>query len=233
MRRALLMLPFALLAVPAMAQSPAPIAPGLAETLLHIGETAEVTRAPDEVVANLRAEARAGTAAGAQEAVNRAIAAAVARAQAVAGIQVATGSYWTSRTDENRAWQASQGLTLRGGDPAKLLDLVGQLQQQGLVTSGIAFGLTRDAARSAREEASRLALDALQRRARAVAEQLGLELVGLREVRIDAEDRHSPRPMAMAMARADSGRPAAPPVAVAEDVVVPAAVTAVVVLRPR
>jgi uncharacterized protein YggE len=233
MRRALLMLPLAMLALPAAAQTPphAP-PPGLAETILHLGETAEITRAPDEIVANLRAEARAGSAAGAQDAVNRAIGAAVARAQAVPGIEVATGGYWTGRTDENRAWQASQGLTLRGPDPARLLELVGQLQQQGLVTAGIAFGLTRDAARTAREEASRLALDALQRRARAVAAQLGLEVVGLREVRIDAGDRPSPRPMAMAMARSDSARPA-PPVAVAEDVVVPAMVTAVVVLRPR
>ena len=47
MRRALLLaLPFAaLVALPARAQ-----APGLAETTLHIEDSAEVTRAPDEVV---------------------------------------------------------------------------------------------------------------------------------------------------------------------------------------
>ncbi|WP_270937478.1 hypothetical protein, partial [Falsiroseomonas oryzae] len=43
-------------AAPATQQTP------LAETALHIGESAEVTRAPDEVVAVLRAEARAGSA---------------------------------------------------------------------------------------------------------------------------------------------------------------------------
>jgi predicted secreted protein len=204
----------------------------LAETTLHIAESAEVTRAPDEVVATLRAEARAGSAAAAQEAVNRTVAAAVARAQATPGIRVATGGYWTGRVDDNRAWQAAQQITLRSGDGAALLELAGSLQGQGLAMSGLTWTLTRDAARTAREEASRLALDALRRRAEAVAQQLGLQLVGLREVRIDAPDRGPVRPVPMAMAARSAGA-APPPVAVAEDVIVAATVEAVAVLRPR
>jgi uncharacterized protein YggE len=224
MRRALLLAAL-LLPLPAIAQAPA----GLAETLLHIVETAEVTRAPDEVVASLRAEARAGTAAAAQEAVNRQVASAVARAQGVPGVRVSTGGYWTGRADEGRSWQAAQTVTLRAPDGAALLELTGALQATGLATAGLQWTLTRDAARAAREEASRLALDALRRRAEAVAGQLGLVLVGLREVRIDAPEA-TPQPRAMAMARATA---AAPPVALAEDVVVSAAVSAVVVLRRR
>jgi len=226
MRRILALL--AALALPhAAAAQPTP----LPETALHIGESAEVTRAPDEVVATLRAEARASTAGAAQEAVNRAVAAAVARAGAVPGLRVSTGGYWTSRADEGRSWQAAQGITLRGGDGAALLDLAGALQAAGMATSSIQWTLTRDAARAAREEASRLALDALRRRAEAVAGQLGMVVVGLREVRIDAPDT-GPRPMPMAMsARASAS--AAPPVAVSEDVVVSAMVSAVAVLRPR
>lgn len=214
-----------LLAPPALAQ-PA----GLSETLLHISESAEVTRAPDEVVAVLRAEARAGTSAAAQEAVNRGITAAVTRARSVSGIQVSTGGYWTGRVDEARVWQASQSLTLRGANAAALLELTGVLQGEGLVLTSLDWTLTRDATRAAREEASRLALESLRRRAGAVAGQLGLELVGLREVRIDAPDR-GPRPMMAMAARADSA--GAPPVAVAEDAVVAATVEAVAVLRPR
>ncbi len=206
---------------------------GLAETVLHIAESAEVTRAPDEVVAHLRAEARAGTAAGAQEAVNRAINAAVERARGVPSVRVTTGRYWTNRVDEGRSWQATQTVTLRGGDGAALLELTGALQGSGLALNGLQWMLTRDAARAAREEASRLALDALRRRAEAVAGQLGLQLVGLREVRIEVPD-HGPRPMPMAMARAaGTSAPASPPVAVAEEVVVAASVSAVAVLRSR
>ncbi|MDO9502263.1 SIMPL domain-containing protein [Falsiroseomonas sp.] len=227
-----LVLSTALLAQPALSQ-PGPAQPtlaqpaGLSETLLHIAETAEVTRAPDEVVATLRAEARAGTAAAAQEAVNRGIAAAVERARAVEGVQVSTGGYWTARVDDARAWQASQSLTLRGQAAPALLELAGTLQGQGLAMVSLDWRLTRQTARLAREEASGLALDALRRRAATVAGQLGLELVGLREVRIDVPEA-GPRPMMMA-ARAG----AAAPVAVAEDAVVSATVAAVAVLRPR
>ncbi len=225
MHRRLLILGAALATLPALAAAQPAAHP--IETTLHLSETAEVSRAPDEVVATLRAEARAPSAAAAQEAVNRAIAAAVTRAQATASVRVSTGGYWTGRQEEGRAWQAAQSVTLRGGEAPSLLDLAGALQSQGLALQSLTWTLTRDAARAAREEASRLALDALRRRADALAAQLGLAVAGLREVRVDAPDR-APRPMA-AM-RASSG-PA--PVAVAEDVVVPATVEAVVVLRPR
>lgn len=226
MRRLFVLL--ALLTPPAALAQPAT---PLADTTLHLGESAEVTRAPDEIVATLRAEARAGSAAAAQEAVNRAIAAALDRARAVPGVRVATGGYWTNRAEEGRAWEASQQLTLRGGDGAALLDLAGALQQQGMAVSQLQWQLTRETAREAREEAARLALDALRRRADAVAAQLGLQVAGLREVRIDAPDR-APRaaPMAMQAMRAAA---TPPPAAVAEDIMVSATVEAVVVLRPR
>jgi uncharacterized protein YggE len=227
MRRLLALLGLLTLPLAAVAQ-PTP----LAETALHLSETAEVTRAPNEVVATLRAESRAGSSAAAQEAVNRAIAAAVARAQAIPGIRVSTGGYWTNRVDEGRTWQAAQQITLRSAEGAPLLDLVGALQGQGLAMAGLNWTLTRDAARDAREEAARLALDALRKRAEAVAGQLGLVVAGLKEVRIDAPD-HGPRPMPMAMAAARGGPAPAPPVAVAEDLPVAATVEAVVILRPR
>ena len=232
MTRRLALLAFIATATPALAQPAlAQPAPGLAETTLHIAETAAVTRAPDEVVATLRAEARAGTAAAAQDAVNRAVAAAVTRAQGTAGIRVSTGGYWTARAEESRNWQAAQSVTLRGQEAPVLLDLAGTLQGQGLAMQSLQWRLMPETARTAREEASRLALDSLQRRAEAVARQLGLVLVGLREVRIDAPD-HAPRPAAMLAMRSSSSG-SAPPVSVAEDVEVTASVQAVVVLRPR
>uniref|UniRef100_UPI001F1CB0FF SIMPL domain-containing protein n=1 Tax=Falsiroseomonas oryziterrae TaxID=2911368 RepID=UPI001F1CB0FF len=162
-----------------------------------------------------------------------AVTAAVARAQAVPGVRVSTGGYWTGRVDDNRAWQSAQQVTLRGGDGAALLELVGALQAQGLATSALHWQLTRETQRTAREEASRLALDALRRRAQAVAEQLGLQLVGLKEVRIDVPER-GPRPFAAPMAASARGPAAAPPpVAMAEDIPVMATVQAVAILRPR
>ncbi|MGK7866456.1 SIMPL domain-containing protein [Falsiroseomonas sp. E2-1-a20] len=223
-RRALALLAGLILAHPAMAQ-PA----GLSETILRLSETAEVTRPPDEVVATLRAEARAGTAAAAQEAVNRSIAAAVALAQATPGIQVSTGGYWTARVDEARAWQASQSLTLRAAAGPALLELAGTLQGQGLAMASLDWTLRRETTRVARQDAARLAIEAVQARAAEIAGQLGLQVAGLREVTVHAGEA-TPRPMAMAARSAASG---SPPVAVAQDAVVSATVEAVAVLRPR
>ena len=156
----------------------------------------------------------------------------MARAQAVQGVRVATGGYWTGRVDDNRGWVASQQITLRSAEGAPLLDLVGTLQGQGLAMSSLTWTLTRDTQRTAREEASRLALDALRRRADAVAAQLGLQVVGLKEVRIDAPQ-GMPRPMAAPMVASMRSASGPPPVAVAEDIMVSATVQAVVVLRPR
>jgi predicted secreted protein len=220
----------ALLAAPAARTQPAPGITPWPETALHLSDTAEVARAPDEVVAVLRAEARGGSAAAVQEAVNRTMAQAIARAAAVPGVSATTGGYWTTRVQDGGSWQASQQLTLRSGNGAALLELAGALQQQGLMLGGLNWTLRRDTQRVAREEAAQLALDAIRRRADAVAAQLGMVVVGLREVRIDAPDR-GPRPMmAMAAARTAS---AAPPVAVAEDIQVAATVEAVAILRPR
>ena len=232
MYRRLTLLALIATATPSLARTGfAQPAQGVPETTLHITETATITRAPDEVVATLRAEARAGTAAAAQDAVNRAIAAVVARARATAGVQVSTGAYWTGRVEDNRSWQATQTVTLRGQDAPALLDLAGVLQGQGLAMQSLHWRLTADTARAARDEASRLAIESLQRRAGMVAGQLGLALVGLREVRIDAPDQPD-RPVVMATMRAASSSGAAP-VSVAQDVAVSANVQAVAVLRPR
>lgn len=220
---------------PPAAAQPAATAAQPAETLLRLAESAEVTRAPDELRAALRAEARATTAAAAQEAVNRQVAAALARARAVPSVRATTGGYWTHRTSEPRGWQASQVIELRGGEPAPLLELAGTLQEGGLALSGLAWTLTREAERAAREEATRLAIEGLRRRADAVAGQLGMAVAGMRELRLDAP-RPGPRPMitaALARGRAEAAAAAPPPAAVPEDAVVSATAEAEVVLRPR
>jgi predicted secreted protein len=237
MRRAKLSQPVVALALslafalPAMAQPAAPTPPA-ADTVLRLSDTAAVTRAPDEVVATLRAEARGPSAAAAQEAVNRTIAAAVGRAEGVPEVRVTTGGYWSGRLEDSRAWQATQVLTLRGAGRPALLDLVGALQGQGLALVSLHWTLKPETARAARDEATRLALESLQRRAAAVATQLDMSVAALREVRIDAPDSLPRAAPMMAAMRSGSGS-YAPPVAIAEDVSISATVEAVVALRPR
>ena len=230
MRRTLLM---SLLALPllagAAAAQPAPVFPGPG-TLLRLGESAEVTRAPDEVVASLRFEARESSAAGAQATVNRTMAAALETARGVLGVTASTGAYRTWRQEDPARWVASQTINLRAKDQAALLELAGTLQSRGLVLGGIQHGLTRDTARAARQEAASMALDALRRRAEAVAAQMGQRVERIAELQLEAPDVAPPRPM---MAQAMAARAAPAPVAQSEDIVVTAMVQASVVLAPN
>ena len=229
MRRTLLT---AFLALPVLAGTaiaqPAPVFAGPG-TLLRLSESAEVTRAPDEVQATLRHEARDSSAAGAQATVNRAMAAALETARAVPGITASTGGYRTWRQEDPVRRMASQTLNLRAKDQAALLELVGTLQSRGLALGGIGHGLTRDTARTARQDAAALAVEALRARAEALAAGMGMRVERIAEITVDAAESVPPRPMmAQSMARA-----APAPVAQAEDIVVTASAQAVLVLAPR
>lgn len=213
---------------PALAQAPAPAAAAsqLAETVLHLSETAQVTRAPDEIQATLRAEARGANAAAVQAQVNRAIQAALGKAQAVSALRASTGGYWTHRTEENRQWVASQGLSLRGREAGPLLELTGTLQADGLALAELGWSLSDAAEKVAKQEAGRLAIAALRQRAQDVAQQLGLRVAGIRSLRLDTPERPMPRLMA---ARASS---APAPAAAPEEVEVMATAEAEIILQP-
>lgn len=201
----------------------------LPETVLSLSETAEVLRAPDELRASLRAEARGANAAAVQAQVNRAMEQALAAARGVSGVRASTGGYWTNRVEEGRSWTASQTLNLRAAEPAAMLELVGRLQGQGLVMGDLSWRLSREAETAARQEAGKLAIEALRQRAEAVAAQLGLRVAGIRQLRLDAPEVPMPRMMAMAAtARRES---APPPVTAPEEVAVTSTAAAEILLR--
>lgn len=222
----------------AQAQGAPPAAPptaqaeaALTETVLTLSETAEVRRAPDEVQASLKSEARGTDAAAVQAQVNRAIQAALTRAREAQGVQVTTGGYWTNRDPQSRQWNASQRLVLRGTEPARLLELAGALQTQGLALDGLDWSLSRSVEQAAREEAGRLAIDSLRRRAAAVAEQLGMDVAGIRKLQLDAPPVAMPR---LAMMRASASSMSSPaPASAPEDVTVSSTAMGEVVLRAR
>jgi uncharacterized protein len=209
-----------------------------AETLLHLGETATITVAPDELEASLRAEAVSPSAAEAQNQVNAAIQDSLGRARQMAGVTVATGGYGVWKmgpTPQDRAerWQASQIIHLTSRDGAKLLSLVGDLQQKGLAVSNLGWRLSREAQRTAHQQATKTALAALRGRIDDAAGLLDLRFDHFKDVRLDsAPPQPAPvmRGTAMPMA---SPAAAAPPSAAPEDVPVSATAEADAVLLPR
>jgi uncharacterized protein len=212
----------------------------MADTLLRLAETATVAVRPDQIVAQLRAEATAANAAEAQQKVNATMAAAVARARQATGVTVNTGSYnvWrgpvvsgSANTDRAMRWQANQTLELTGSDGTQMLTLADALQQSGMATKYLGWRLAPDTTRDARRRATEAAVKALRGRAEEVAGLLGLRFVEFREVRLDNV---RPMPMARMMAAAaPMAAGGAPPVAEAEDINVEATVEADAVLAPR
>jgi predicted secreted protein len=208
----------------------------MAETLLHLGETATVMAAPDEIAAALRVEATSATAADAQARVNAIMQDALTRARSVAGLAVSTGGYGVWRVgptaqDRTERWQAGQTLDLSGHDDSALLKLVGELQQKGLAVSSLGWRLSRQAERRAHQEATKQALAALRGRVDEAAALLDLRFEQFKEVRLDGQA--APRPMFRSAPRAMAAGAPPPPSAVPEDVAISATAEADAILQPR
>lgn len=208
----------------------------IADTTLHLAETATVMAAPDEIAAVLRAETVGSAAPEAQARVNATMQDALAHAHQVSGITASTGGYsvWrTGPTAQDRAerWQVSQTLHLTGQDGPALLSLVGDLQRRGLVVGNLGWRLSRAAERKARMEATKQALAALRGRVEEAAGLLDLRFSQFKDVRLDSA---TPPPIFRAMAPlAMSAAAPAPPSAAAEDVPVSATAEADAILLPR
>ncbi len=167
--------------------------PALADTILHLSETATVQASPDELTGTLRAETTAPTAAEAQARVNTEMAAALTRARQVAGVTASTGAYavWQPEPAHQSGasggaaqWRASQSLELSSHGGQTLLGLVGKLQQQGLAVGQLAWQLSQPASEAAHQRALRDALSRLRLRAEEAAGLLDLRFGSFKEVRL-------------------------------------------------
>jgi uncharacterized protein len=208
-----------------------------AETILHLAETATVMVPPDEIAATLRAEATGASASDAQARVNAAMQQALNQAHKTDGIAISTGGYGVWRTsptsaDRNERWQVSQTLSLEGHDGPSMLNLVGVLQQQGLVVGSLSWRLSRAAERQAHQAATKQALSGLRGRVEEAAALLDLRFGQFKEVRLDTIGQQS-MPRGMAMQMASSAGSAPPPSAVPEDVAVSATAEADAILSAR
>jgi predicted secreted protein len=203
------------------------------DTRLSLSETATVMVAPDELAAELRAEATAPTASEAQRQVNAAMADALAHARQTPGVVASTGGYGVFRDTSIKPerWQASQTLALHSADGAALLTLVGALQQKGLAISDLHWQLSGDATRKAQAEAMRRAIGALRSHVDEAAGLLGLSFVRFVTVQLQTPPLFHPPMRAMAMAAAAPAP--VPPSAVSEDIPVSATVSAEAALAPK
>ncbi|HEY5209806.1 MAG TPA: SIMPL domain-containing protein [Stellaceae bacterium] len=224
-----------LLAIPALADEPAP-------TLLHLNQTAERGVTRDRLTVALRVEASGRDPRAVQAEVNRRMGAALAKARAVTAVETATGGYESYQSTPTGAdgkptgpaqWHTVQELSLRARDFAAALALAGQLQADGLLISDMRFDVAPDTLHAQEQSLTDEALNALRARARHIAETLGLKVARFRTLNVGNATLPGGGPRPMLMMRAGGGAPAPmPPAAAAGDATVTVSVNAEITLEP-
>ena len=206
-------------------------------TVIHLSEKADRMMPRDHLRAGLAIEVSGPQAAQVQAEINRRMEAAVAKAKSVSTVKVETGGYsvYPERSPgKPTIWHGAQSLNLQSDAAADLLQLVGDLQQQGLNAQGLTFEVKEDTLRQAEDGLTAAALTQLKARAEKVAADLNMTVQQIRDVTVGNAEGGARPPMPMFTARAAGISAAAPP-AVAEpgDAEVSVTVQAEVWLGPK
>ncbi|MFN4309952.1 MAG: SIMPL domain-containing protein [Ferrovibrio sp.] len=212
-------------------------------TLLALNEQAERDVTPDTIRARLVAQASSEQAAAAQASVNAAMARALARVRSV-GLDVETGGYSTWQEAPARpqalpagakppapVWRAQQSMILTAKEDAKLLDVVGILQGEGLALQELGYMISREQQRAVQDDLVAEALQRLTARAQRAAAALGMDFAGW--ARIGVHGGGVSRPMLMRAAEAKGVAAGVPPVTAAGEQTVSMTVDGEAILKRR
>jgi predicted secreted protein len=204
-------------------------------TKVRLVETAQRTVRQDRLRAILRAEVTGPDARRVQAEINRRMTAAVERAKSASSIRVETGSYslYEERApNTSPTWRGQQSLALIGTEFSDVLQLAGELQQSGLVFSGMQFELRPETARAYEDELTNEALKRLRERGDKIAAAMDMKVMGIREISVGNVLGDTPRPP-IRMRMETMAAQAAPPVAEAGDQIIQISVTAEIAVGPK
>lgn len=204
-------------------------------TKLRLVETAQRTVRQDRLRAILRAEVTGPDARRVQAEINRRMTAALDRAKSSPSIRVETGSYSLYEERQQNGgttWRGQQSMALIGTEFSDVLTLAGELQQAGLVFSGMQFELRPETARTYEDELTNEAIKRLKERGEKIAAGMDLKVVGIREISVGNVLGDTPRPPVRMRMEATMAQ-AAPPVAEAGEQIIQISVQAEIALGPR
>lgn len=207
-----------------------------APTKLVLNETATREVEQDTLVAVVTARHEAPDAREAQRAVNQAMAAALEATEAVEGIQRSTGGYRVyqeyDREGRPLRWIAEQDLQLKAREPARLLELVGDLQESGLILNGLSYQLSTEARRALENELTLEAIERLRARAERIAAAMQMRIERIDKLQVGGvADQPPVRPMFEARMADTASMP--PPAALPGTETVDVAIEAEVALAPQ
>jgi predicted secreted protein len=186
------------------------------QTVINLSTSERVEVDQDLLVATLRYEAENKDARALQNEINTAMKKAVDMAKEKSTIKVTTQQYYVYPQDfdpdpknngtlkkTERIWRGNQSLEIKSATPDDVLELVGKMQDLGLVVSGLGYTLSPDKAEDTRDGLMEAALEKLKAKAGRAAKALGKSDASLLEVNVDAGG-YYPQPMMMS-AMADMG----------------------------
>lgn len=213
--------------------------PAMAQTVLSLSASGVAISVPDEAVAHFEAQATKPDAANAQASVNQAIGKALEAARALPGLVATTGDYntysFTPEHQKTKVFTAQQTLTLiqpavNGVPDAAFSDLLGKLQSEGLLLTGLSGDLSAVGKNKLQREATNNALLNLRTDAKNIADTLHQTVGKLDTLNVNASDEIAPPvgPRFMALA-ADS---APPPKSAPSNVTITSRVSAKIELNP-
>ncbi len=203
-------------------------------TVIHLSERAERLMPRDHLRAGLAVEVTGPQAAQVQAEINRRMEAAIAKAKSVATVKVSSGGYsvYPERNPgKPTLWHGGQTLNLESDAPADLLQLVGDLQQQGLNAQGLTYEVRDETLRQAEDGLTADALAQLKTRAEKVAADLNMTLQQIRDVTVGNAEGGARPPMPVFTMRTAAAAPA--PVAEPGDAEISVTVQAEVWLAPK
>ena len=199
------------IALPAAAQAPQRDA--IAPTV-NVTASATVTLPNNRMTAWLRAEAENPSAKAAAADVNARVTRALARIKGIPAITASSAGYGTDQISDKgkpARWRVAQTIKLESADFATLAGEIGNLQDDGMLFSGMAFSLSDDARRTAEDGVTQQAIKAWQQRAQNAATALGYSTWRVGEVNVQTNDGGRPFPVMRSDMKMMSAAAAAPP----------------------
>ncbi|MGE4312763.1 MAG: SIMPL domain-containing protein [Pseudobdellovibrionaceae bacterium] len=210
--------------------------------ILNLSASETMTLEQDQLNASLRAEVTDKDAKVVQNKINDVMGKALKKAKAVDAVKTSTGSYnvyqnYRPVTKDGEKtveeWRGQQTIDLVSTDKEALLDLVTELQDQGLIINNLNYTLSDKKQESVRDELMTKALKKLQTRAEVAGKALGKSSIQFIEINTDGGFMPpQPVPMMARMEMAGAAADMKQAVAEAGESDIAMTVTARILLKP-
>lgn len=206
-------------------------------TDIYLTQQAQIVVPRDRITATLRVISKGPNARQIQIEINRKMIAALGKVKDAPAVTAETGSYSVNRVYTNQGegndWRGEQSITLTSGDFEAVLNLAGQLQNDGLVMGEMRFFVSPDSLKAVQDDLTATALKAMEDRAANVAGDLHLKVDRYKSITVgNAAENFGETPVSSKGAIAGPSRKAPPPAAIAGEALVTLTVNATVLMAP-